>query len=329
MIAGKPFLILKTIYWLMATIKDVGERALIKNLLNIIRSAPGLGPGDDAAVFTTGKGDQLACTDMLTFDRHFPKGMTYEQFGWSAAAVNFSDLAAMGAKPTGILSALALPEDLDESAVYDIMSGIDQCAEFCDTFIIGGDTKPGPGAVAVTALGSMNGLKPLRQNGARPGDIVAVTGELGKAAAGFYAIENDIENEDLIFSLMVPTPRVEEGRILAKSGAVSSCIDLSDGLAVAAKRICEASHVGMDIEEEFIPVGEGVEDICERLNVPLRDLTIYWGGDYELMFTFNKDKIQKLYDMELEFSIIGMVNNSDGAYIVKEGEREALKDGKY
>ena len=313
----------------MASLKEIGERTLIKNIMNIIRPCSKLGPGDDAAIIGADGDDVVVCTDLISFDRHFPKGMTYEHFGWTAAAVNFSDIASMGARPTGFLAALAMPESMDENDFYDVISGMDQCAEFCNTYIIGGDTKPGPGIIAGTALGSMDGRKPLTRSGAQPGDIVAVTGCLGAAAAGYYAAENGLDDEDSVFALTVPVPRVEEGIILSESGAVTSCMDLSDGLAQAAKSICMASHVGMDVQMEFIPEGEGVENICQELNLDKKDLTLYWGGDYELLFTFKKEMISRLYDAGLAFSIIGMVTNDDGAYIIDEDERVLMKDGRY
>ena len=150
---------------IMVQIADVGERQLIDDFKSFIRPEGRVGPGDDAAVIEK---DIVITTDIVSFDRHFPVGMSYEQFGWYAAAVNFSDLAAMGARPIGFTAALALPPTLDSQNAYDIMSGIDQCAEFCGTGIVGGDTKPGPGIVAGTAIGTMDGNSPMLRSGARP-----------------------------------------------------------------------------------------------------------------------------------------------------------------
>lgn len=313
----------------MATIGEVGERALVRNIRAIIRRSPGLGPGDDAAVIACGDGNVVASTDSVSFDRHFPDGMTYEQFGWTAAAVNFSDIAAMGARPTGILAALMLPEGLEESAIYDIMSGIDQCAEFCGTWIVGGDTKFGSGAVTGTAIGSLDGRKPLSRGGAVPGDIVAVTGCLGAAAAGYYGKRAGMDVPDSVFALMVPVPRVEEGIMISQSGAATSCMDLSDGFAVAAREICAASGVGMEIHEEFLPIGGDVDAVADALGMDRRDLVLYWGGDYELMFTFRKDMIDRLYEAGLAFSIVGIVTDGDGPYIAGADGRERMRDGRY
>jgi len=310
----------------MPRISEIGERALIEDFMTFIRPEGLIGPGDDAAVL--GK-DTVVTTDIVTFDRHFPAGMSYEQFGWYAAAVNFSDLAAMGARPTGFLAALALPPDLEAQAAYDIMSGIDQCCEFCGTGIAGGDTKFGSGIVAGTAIGSMDGRKPMTRSGANPGDIVAVTGPIGGPAAGFLSLELGVEMEDARQSLYVPVPRVAEGMALASSGVVTSCMDLSDGLGTALNGICSHSHVGIDVEFDFIPRGESVEEMAQASGRDVQDLLLYWGGEYELLFTADKDRFRKLYEMEVEFSIIGMVHDGDHPDLIREGSRSRIGHGSY
>ncbi|MDO5853664.1 MAG: thiamine-phosphate kinase [Thermoplasmata archaeon] len=310
----------------MDRIGDIGERQLIEDFGTFIRTEGRVGPGDDAAI--VGK-DTVASTDIVTFDRHFPAGMTYEQFGWYAAAVSFSDLAAMGARPTGILAALALPDDLPAQAAYDIMSGVSQCSEFCGTGIAGGDTKPGPGVVATTALGSMDGRTPMLRSGARPGDVVAVTGPLGGPAAGFLSLELGIDADEARQCLYVPIPRVAEGAAMAESGAVTSCMDLSDGLGTALNTLCSASGVGMEIELSFIPRGPSVEEMAEASGKDVRDLLLEWGGEYELVFTADRDRLDRLYEREVEFHIIGVVNDTGSPHLVSEGERSVIRDGVY
>ncbi len=313
----------------MSSLKEVGERHLIENIMSVIRPSPGtIGTKDDAAVIPV-NGDVVACSDIVTFERHMPTGMSFEKFGWTAAAVNFSDLAAMGARPIGILASLAMPEDMDESELYDIMSGLDQCAEFVGTTIVGGDTKPGNGMISCTALGTMEGRRPMMRNGANIGDLVAVTGGLGGAAAGFKAIENGLEAEEAIFKLMTPIPLVYEGIELSGCGKVTSCIDLSDGLATAANTICEQSHVGMEIVYEFLPIDQDVDEVSERLRIPKKDLVLGWGGEYELMFTFPKSEIETLQNTGVFFSIIGHVTDDDGAYLMEDDRRVRLENGCY
>ena len=317
----------------MATVGEIGERNLVERIKSIIRPRSKqtlVGPGDDAAVIKgISDGTIVISTDVLTKERHFPPTMTFEQFGWSAAAVSFSDIASMGATPLGFLPAVTIPENEDEYSLYDLMSGIDQCCEFCKTEVVGGDTKFGPLAVSGTAFGTMEGRKPMTRKGALPGDIVAVTGSLGDPAAGYYAIQNGIEDEDCIPSLMVPVPHVEDGIKLSKSGIIHSCMDLSDGLSNAAISICEASHVGMEIEWEFLPISESARDILTECRCDLKDTVTRWGGEYELLFTFDAAQIQKLYDAEIPFSIIGVVNNEPGPSLCDGAERTVMKDGIY
>lgn len=310
----------------MTLLGDIGERQLIEDFKSFIRPEGMVGPGDDAAII--GK-DVVVSTDIVTFDRHFPAGMTYEQFGWYAAAVNFSDLAAMGARPTGFLAALALPLDLDSSAAYDILSGIDQCCEFCGTGIVGGDTKTGPGLVAGTALGSMDGRKPMLRTGAVPGDVVAVTGPLGSPAAGFIALDHGLDVPEAKDSLYVPIPRVAEGVALASTGVVTSCMDLSDGLGTALNTICKASGVGIDIEFDFLPHGAGVDEVAGSTGTSIEDMLLGWGGEYELVFTADKEKLERIYDAEVEFHIIGMVNDGDEVDLIRDGDRKRVEYGRY
>jgi len=312
----------------MVSLKELGERELIRGIRNVIRQPSGLGQGDDSAIIPSAGGDIVACTDSVTFERHFPNGMSYEEFGWTAAAVNISDLAAMGASPVGLLAALAMPPDLDPSSLYSIMAGMDRCAELFGVYIYGGDTKFGNGVVSCTAIGSLEGRSPMLRSGARPGDLVAVTGSLGSAAAGFFAIEHNIGGVPKT-SLMTPSPRVEEGIALSSSKAATSCTDLSDGLAEGAWNICSASHVGMDIREGFLPEGAGVDAVFRKTGIPKEEMMLYWGGDYELLFTFDKDKRNSLYDLGVEFSIIGMVTNDDAPYIDCGSGRKAMDHGRH
>ena len=312
----------------MVSIGDLGERELIKGIQTVIRRPPGIGPGDDSALIPPIGGDIVACIDSVTFERHFPTGMRYKEFGWTAAAVNISDLAAMGAEPAALLAALTVPADLDASSVYEMMEGMDKCARSFGAFIFGGDTKFGCGAVSCAAIGRMNGRRPMLRSGARPGDAVAVTGSLGSAAAGFFAAENGIANVPMS-RLMMPEPRVREGVALSSSGAVTSCIDLSDGLAEGAKSICGASCVGMEIRFDLLPEGSGVDAVFKAAGIPKEEMMLYWGGDYELLFTFDKDKAELLHDHGAEFTVIGIVTDNDGPYIVCNERKERMSNGRY
>ena len=132
-----------------------------------------------------------------------------------------------------------------------------------------------------------------------------------------------------LFCTEDPVPRVSEGIKLAESGAVTSCIDLSDGLATAAAEICTRSHAGMILEWEFLPIGENVEEICNLLRKDVHDAVLRWGGEYELLFTFKKERIEDIYRQGVPFSIIGTVDNGREAFIRCDGKEEALGHGVY
>ena len=306
-------------------LRERGERELLKGILERVRSPSCLGPGDDAAVVPVDKGNIVVSSDIVTFKGHMPPGTSFREFGWMAAAVNFSDIAAMGAIPKWLIVSLAMPSDMDENDVYEIMVGIDKCAEFCGSEIIGGDTKTGEGLVCCTAIGTLDG-GPLKRSGACPGDVVLVTGALGGAAAGFIALKNGIAEEDAVRSLRLPMPRIAEGMLIAKTGA-TSCMDLSDGLSATAHGICEASGTGMDILWEALPEGPGVEAMCQYAEK--EDMMLNFGGEYELMFTMPKEKMNELHELDLDVSVIGIVTDTEGVFLIKESERKEMKNGGY
>jgi|LSQX01.1.fsa_nt_gb thiamine-monophosphate kinase len=309
---------------------DFDERALIKRALNVIRPCPfPVGPGDDSAVVEVDGAFLVIASDSVTLERHKPEGMTFEQFGWMSAAVNFSDIASMGGRPAALTLSLGIPDSLGAQEVCDIMSGADQCAEFCGAYIAGGDTKPGSGFVCGTAIGSMEGRKPMTRRGAVPGDLVAVTGPLGSPAAGYHAMMNGLIFPDAVDALCIPVPRIREGIALASSGIVTSCIDLSDGLATAALTICESSHAGMDLMLEFLPKGADVEDVSEETGVSEIDMMLNFGGEYELLFTFGKEDIGSLYDSGVNFTIIGTVTSGREARLVADDGVRRLEYGRY
>jgi thiamine-monophosphate kinase len=312
----------------VASLKEVGERALIDRIIKNMRATSHIGPGDDAACVDINGVKIVVSTDVVTFERHMAKGMTMEQFGWLAAAVNFSDIASMGARPVGILAAVSLPPETDENVLYDIMNGVDQCAEFCGTEIIGGDTKSGCGSVCGTALGVCE-HNVLTRSGAVPGDLVAVTGSLGSASAGWYASINGIHDKDAFSAVALPVPRVMEGMFLSENDIATSCMDISDGLSTTAAAICKSSKVGMDIMWESLPKGKGVDRICKKLGLSDRQLMLNGGGEYELLFTFPKECLDILHSSDIDLTVIGMVTSGNKMNIITNGKTEPLEDGGY
>jgi len=312
----------------VASLKDVGERALVDNILKNMRKSTYLGPGDDAACIDINGSKVVISTDIVTFERHFAKGMTMQDFGWLSAAVNLSDIASMGARPLGILAAVSLPPETDENVLYDIMNGIDRCAGSCGAEILGGDTKSGHGSVCGTAIGICE-HHILTRSGARPGDIVAVTGALGSASAGWYASLNGIDDKDALKAVRTPSPRIKEGMFLSENEIATSCMDISDGLSTTALSICRSSNVGMEIMSEALPKGKGVENVCKKLGMDEEHLILNGGGEYELMFTFRKEKLKVLHSSDIEFSVIGAVTSDNVVNLFTNGKATRMENGGY
>lgn len=232
-----------------------------------------LGVGDDAALLRPDAGAQLAVsTDMLLEGRHFAKGAEPRSLGHKALAVNLSDMAAMGATPRWATLALALPA-ADEDWIAAFAAGFYALAERFDVDLIGGDTTRGPLTICVTILGEVPAGLALLRGGARPGDDIWVSGELGGAA---YAL-HDAGNAAAALRLHRPEPRVELGERLR--GIAHAAIDVSDGFAQDLGHLLERSGVGALVHYALLPKFPSDEPRLQQRCV------LAGGDDYELIFT--------------------------------------------
>jgi thiamine-monophosphate kinase len=248
-----------------------------------------LGVGDDAALLEVPPGRALvAAVDTLVEGRHFLPDAPAGSVGHQALAVNLSDLAAMGADPAWVLLSLSLPES-DEAWLQSFASGLYALAERHAVELVGGDTVRGPLVVTVTALGSVEPALALRRDGARPGDVLFVSGWPGEAGAGLEALRNGaVRNDDdpLVRRYRYAEPRVELGRALR--GRASSAMDVSDGLYGDLQKLCKASAVGARLDLGQLPVSAELarhhaQAECERF-------VLSGGDDYELLFTVPVDR---------------------------------------
>lgn len=255
-----------------------------------------LGIGDDCALLRPAPGEDLALTcDTLVAGRHFPRRTAPADIGWKALAVNLSDLAAMAATPRWFTLALTLPED-DEAWLAGFAEGLRAMALQGGIALVGGDTTRGPLSITITAIGSLPRGAALRRSGARPGDLVCVTGTLGDAALGLArtgfpsaaeagerqpCAQTQHDEAWLRARLDRPMPRIAAG--LALRGLATAAIDLSDGLAGDLAHILHASGVGADVEAERLPMSEAFA----RQHEPRERLRLQAGGgdDYELCVT--------------------------------------------
>jgi thiamine-monophosphate kinase len=273
----------------------VGEFDLIAALrARLPATGPGvlLGVGDDAAV-TAPEGVTATSVDALVEGVHFRRSsMPLEAIGRRALATALSDLAAMGAQPGEAYIVLGVPEDLDEAGCLELLDGVEAIAARTGTTLAGGDISRSTVLfVAMTAVGHAPDAESLvTRGGANAGDLVAVTGELGGAAAALRMLDGDAAGaglgEDLALALRVrqldPQPRLAEGRALAAAGA-SAMIDISDGLGADAGHVAAESAVRLEIDGGALPLQAGVRELAIAAGEDPLELAAGGGEDYELL----------------------------------------------
>lgn len=289
-----------------------------------------VGIGDDAAVLQVRQGEQvLLTTDSLVEDVHFATTtMSWFDVGYKAMAVSISDIAAMGGEPRHAVLSLVLPKDrlvLSElEQMYDGVSEI--CAQY-KCFVVGGNVAAGKGPAVITStvVGGVPAGTALLRSGARPGDVVFVTGAVGGSGAGLQYLQSArrIPGDDaqvLRISHQRPKPQVEAGKILRETGA-SSCNDISDGLASELNEIARASGVRLRIDKARVPILPAVRNFA-RMNGedPLR-YAFYGGEDYQLVgtasgFSFAR-ALARMEALGIRLTQIGRVEPGDG--VLTEG----------
>lgn len=313
-------------------IRELNERALIEHIAGLLaksgeNTVVGAGEDDCAVLDIGGDNYLLATTDMLHRKTDFPPQMSGWQIGWMSVAVNLSDLASKGAKPLGVLMAIGIPPDTRLDFLDNIIKGMDDCVRKYGTYVIGGDTDSHDELTMTgTALGLVNKSLLIKRYGANPGDLVCVTGNLGTAGAALILLQkkNNI-NQHILKALFEPQPRINEGMALAKTHAVTSMMDISDGLALSLHDIAKASRVGFKIYEDRLPVLPCIRNLLKKDE--LLEASVFTGGDFELLFTLNPDKINEAKNACL-FSVIGEVIR-EGIFIERSNAIEELKGRGY
>ena len=273
------------------TVAQLGEQALIRRISARLTSPPWVivGPGDDAAVIEPERGMlDVVTTDALVEGVHFDRRFCPpDAIGHKALAVNLSDLAAMGASPRAALLSLALPDGLPIADVDAVLDGFLSLAGRYKVVLVGGNItrSPGPLVVDVTAIGSAGRRRILTRAGARPGDDVYVTGNIGGGAAGLGAYREGADAPGAQARYLRPEPRVRAGMLLGRNRAASACMDLSDGLADGLRQVAEASGVGIAIQETALPIEDAVLRWFEQHRADPVLEAVAGGDDYELLFT--------------------------------------------
>jgi len=297
------------------TLGSIGELAVLARIFPRLPDAAAalLGPGDDAAVVATPDGRVVITTDMMIHGPDFRLAWsTPHDLGWKAAASNLSDVAAMGAVPTALVVALAAPADTPVEFLEAFADGLrDGCAALAPGCgVVGGDLSVSSTlTIAVTAFGDLEGRDPVLRSGARVGDIVAVSGVLGQAAAGLRLLFDrgvvdgipdaaatavlKREHPALIAAQLAPRPPIADGKAAALAGA-TAMLDLSDGLTLDARRVARASGVAIDFSSGVVGSREALDG----------------GEDHSLFATFPPDT-----ELPGGFRAIGTVVEGEGILV--------------
>jgi len=288
-------------------VSELGEFRLIELLEKMVAASRGnqaswqqlvIGIGDDAAAWQDKGALHLATTDSLVQDVHFSLDTaTWYELGWKALAISLSDIAAMGGVAQYALVTLALPPDTEVEDITALFQGMLELAQPSGVAIAGGDIVRSS-VIMITA--TVTGSAPDREHvlirsAAKPGERIAVTGYLGTAAAGRKMLQENLQPDSeatayLRRAFLQPEPRLAEGPLLVSNG-VKAAIDISDGLIADLTHICEASHVGAQVEVDRLPIAPAVKDTFGDSSL---ELALSGGEDYELLFTASTEIIEKV-----------------------------------
>jgi thiamine-monophosphate kinase len=324
-------------------VNQLGEFGLIDHLTdNIVlkHSSSIKGVGDDAAIIDAGRDFLLVSTDMLVEGIHFDMAYTpLKHLGYKSVVVNLSDIYAMNGVPEQITVSLALSNRYSVEALEQIYEGINLACELYNVDLVGGDTTSSPKGlvISITAIGRCEKGKVALRSGARPGDLICVTGNLGAAYLGLQILEREkqiyLENpqvqpeldnhEYLISRLLKPEARKDTLAYFDQNNILpTSMIDVSDGLASELIHICKQSVTGAIIEESKVPIHPDTERLAIDFKLDPITTALHGGEDYELLFTADPSDYETIQYMP-DVNIIGEILPA------KEGVRLLSTGGNY
>ena len=321
-------------------IEDIGEFGFIKSIMegcNFSDDRVVKGIGDDCAVI--GPYDHkvfLISTDILVEDIHFiMEKIQPDHLGQKAVAVNLSDIAAMGGKARHLFLSLAIPKRMSVETIHSIYDGIKAVCRRYQVNILGGDTSSSPDKlmISVTVIGEAPEKEVMYRKGAKPGDLVYVTGTLGDSAAGLKLIKGEIFAPEAIASILIkkhniPFPFLEAGRIIARSQLATAMIDLSDGLLSDLGHICDASSVGARFFHASIPLSRQLKELSEINKIDPYEPAYSGGEDYRLLVTVPKKNVETLKRMlkkeaRCYMYLVGEITKEEGLKLVRQDGVEA------
>lgn len=311
------------------TLAALGENESLRRTIGALVAGENalVGPGDDAAVVSVSGSSFVVTTDTMIEDHDFRLDWsTGFDLGFKAVASNVADVAAMGAVPIALTVAIALPGSTDIKFLEDFAAGLNAGIQELapGASVVGGDLASSDKVfISVTAHGDLQGLQPVLRSGAQVGNIVAVAGTLGRAAAGLALLQSDSDAksafDDLVNIQLRPQPPITAGVIANKAGA-TSMLDISDGLAKDASRIAKASGVTIQIDSSALDGFKAVLELAAmRLEVDPSNWVIFGGEDHSLLATFPATA-----EIPKEFKPIGRVlTQGDELVLLDELEIQA------
>jgi thiamine-monophosphate kinase len=327
-------------------LSELGEFGLIKHLtskFNLQNKSSVLGIGDDADILKH-TGQTLVTQDLLLEGIHFD--LTYaplKHLGYKAAIVNFSDVIAMNGKPEQMIIGLGASNRFSVEALEELYEGFQIACQKYKVDLVGGDTVSSQKGLvlSITALGSIKKDKAILRSGAKAGDLIFVSGDLGAAYMGLIVLERekqtfianpkhqpDLQKYDYVVERQLkPEARIDILNILKKKGIEpTSMIDISDGLASELKHLCTSSKKGCNIYEDKIPIDPVTINTAEEFNISPLTAALNGGEDYELLFTISQEDFEKLKEEE-SIHVIGHVTESESEMnlISNKGEQISLQ----
>jgi thiamine-monophosphate kinase len=294
------------------TLADVGEFGLIDALRPLFGQGDQviLGPGDDAAILAVPSGQVVVSTDLLVEGRHFRRDWSAaREIGRKAAAQNLADLMAMGGTATGLVVGFGAPPDLPLAWALELAAGLAEESAVVGASVLGGDvTRSDQIVLAVTVLGQCE--RPVRRDGARPGDVVALAGRIGWAAAGQAVLGRGFRSPRVVVEAhRRPEPPYAEGPLAAELGA-TAMIDVSDGLLADLGHIAAASRVAIDVRTDAFDVPEPLQAVGAALGVDPLGFVLTGGDDHPLAASFPVG-----VDLPVPWTVIGSVAEGEGVTV--------------
>ena len=325
----------------LTRLSDLGEFRLIEHLtknFEIKQSSTIKGIGDDAAVLNFDNKKIVVTTDLLIESVHFDLSyMPLKHLGYKAVVVNLSDVYAMNAKATQVTVSIAVSNRFPLEALEDLYAGIETAASIYDIDVVGGDTTSSNTGllISVTAIGEVQSSNEVYRNGAKPNDLLVVSGDLGAAYMGLQVLERekevykvnpnsqpDLEQYSYIIERQLkPEARKDIIKLLNDLDVKpTSMIDISDGLSSEIIHLCKQSDVGCDLYEEKIPLDPQVISTCEEFNIDSTTVALNGGEDYELLFTVSQDDFPKI-KANPNLTVIGYIKEAkEGMHLVTRAD---------